>query len=408
MSSQKLKPNELSANNEEFDSNGESFSGRICDDLCEVLLSYLSFEDKIRFECVSKQFQSCVFVKQNTIEVVEYPLNNKNTLSNLFNRISKNENFNYKIFESVLKKCQFINEVIIESKSVQILKLIIKNCNNLKSIAFDFNGISDQLIEEFGLKFGQKLRQIQFINAFGSNDNITKCKKLLRLCPNLITFGDRYVTHLSLFVDKNEPLIPKLSEVVIRLRSQGIQLIETFAKNYGNSVKSVLFDACLGIDNIETNILMKQMIHLKNLTKLDLMLEFSANSSQEFVDNLKKIAIHCDRLKLFKFDVFGTNPSLDCQIFNCLGFFENLKILILNLVNNNIKSNGISCKPLKLKLLTHLKIQNPKMNDIFFEDIDKNLPQLKSLDITVVNYIVRDKAMSALSKLSKLKSFEIR
>ncbi len=39
----------------------ESFDYRICDDLCEVLLSYLSFSYKIRFECVSKQFQSLVF-----------------------------------------------------------------------------------------------------------------------------------------------------------------------------------------------------------------------------------------------------------------------------------------------------------------------------------------------------------
>ena len=35
----------------------DSFRDRICDDLCSVLLSYLSFEDKIRFECVSQQFQ---------------------------------------------------------------------------------------------------------------------------------------------------------------------------------------------------------------------------------------------------------------------------------------------------------------------------------------------------------------
>jgi hypothetical protein len=51
-------------NNKKFESNNnnnnesslkrDSFSGRICDDLCEVLLSYLSFEDKIHFECISK------------------------------------------------------------------------------------------------------------------------------------------------------------------------------------------------------------------------------------------------------------------------------------------------------------------------------------------------------------------
>ena len=28
----------------------DSFSERFCDDLCEIIVSYLSFEDKIRFE----------------------------------------------------------------------------------------------------------------------------------------------------------------------------------------------------------------------------------------------------------------------------------------------------------------------------------------------------------------------
>ena len=36
---------------------------RFGDDLCELLLSYLSFEDKIRFECVSHQFQRLIFNK---------------------------------------------------------------------------------------------------------------------------------------------------------------------------------------------------------------------------------------------------------------------------------------------------------------------------------------------------------
>jgi hypothetical protein len=80
---------------------------------------------------------------------------------------------------------------------------------------------------------------------YENTDNIRKCKKLLRLCPNLNTFGDRYDTHLSLLVDKNEVLIPKLSEVVIALRSQDIELIETFTKNYGNSLKSVFIDASM-------------------------------------------------------------------------------------------------------------------------------------------------------------------
>jgi hypothetical protein len=218
--------------------------------------------------------------------------NNKNTLNNSFN--GRNENFNFKAFESVLKKCEFINEVIADSNTVEVLKLIIKYCNNLKSIAFNITDINDQLIEEFGRKFGQKLREIQFISAYGSNDNIRKSKKLLRFCPNLITFGDRYVNLLSLFVDENELLVPKLTSISTEVLSKDIQLMKTLAKNYGNSLKSVSFETFIGIDDIETNILMKQMIHLKNLTNLDLMLgvntNFSANSSQEFVQNLEAIA----------------------------------------------------------------------------------------------------------------------
>ena len=33
----------------------DSFSDRFCDDLSSVLLSFVSFEDKILFECVSHQ-----------------------------------------------------------------------------------------------------------------------------------------------------------------------------------------------------------------------------------------------------------------------------------------------------------------------------------------------------------------
>ena len=71
---QKLfQPNERNNNNNNNENllKRDSFSGRICDDLCEVLLSYLSFEDKIRFECVSKQWQKCVYEKQHSLVINE-------------------------------------------------------------------------------------------------------------------------------------------------------------------------------------------------------------------------------------------------------------------------------------------------------------------------------------------------
>ena len=42
---------------------------RFGDDLTELILSFLWFEDKIRLECVSKQWKRCVFQKQFVIEL---------------------------------------------------------------------------------------------------------------------------------------------------------------------------------------------------------------------------------------------------------------------------------------------------------------------------------------------------
>jgi hypothetical protein len=401
--------NEQNNNNNENSLKRDSFSGRICDDLCEVLLSYLSFEDKIRFECVSKQFQRCVYIKKNNIEINEFEDKDKekNKFYKLFNKYGKNElHSKLTTFESLIQKCKFINTIVIQFNSFnegiteEVFKLIIKNCNNLKSIEFNFNTISEELIQEFGLKFGQNLRQITFIGDIESN-HINKYKKLLRLCHNFIELkGD-----LSLFVDSNELLVPKLTNLKTRLQSKDIQLIETFAKNYGNSLKSLLFDCNYSINDNETNTSIKQIVYLKNLTKLDLILRFSANLSQQFFDNLKAIAINCNQLKSLKFHVFGTNTSVNKQIFNCLALFKNLKVLDLSLDNNSV---GMRSKSLKeLKLLTHLKVRTLRMNDYFFKDIDKHLPQLKHLDV-MVDKKISDNAMESLSKLLKLQSIKIK
>jgi hypothetical protein len=93
------------------------------------------------------------------------------------------------------------------------------------------------LIEKFGQKLGQSLREIIFIEY--KKININKYKKLLRLSPNLVSFGDKYSTDFSLFVDKNELLVPKLSKV---LTEEDIQVIKTLVNNCKNSLKSFSID----------------------------------------------------------------------------------------------------------------------------------------------------------------------
>lgn len=56
----------------------QSYSERICDDLSELILQYLSFKDKFRYECVSKQFQRTVFTKPYELIVTLDMINDKN------------------------------------------------------------------------------------------------------------------------------------------------------------------------------------------------------------------------------------------------------------------------------------------------------------------------------------------
>ncbi len=237
----------------------------------------------------------------------------------------------------------------------------------------------------------------------------------------MIALNDTFWLDLCLFVDSNQLLVPKLTSARITITSKHIQLIETFVNNYQNLLKSFAIRAHYDVErektlnDYELNVLMKQIVYLKNLNQLELSLQLDeTNSNEQIVDNLKSIAIHCNQLKRLKLCLTQTIAPIDKQVFNCLRFFKNLNFLELYLMkiiadkHNNNQNEEISCHSLKeLKLLTHLKLENPEMNDIFFEDIDKHLPQLKHLEIRVDSKIT-DKAMKSLSKLEELQSIIIK
>src|ERR1700712_1588118 len=83
--------------------NSDSFSERICDDLSEVILQYLSLEDKLRLQCVSKQFQRTVFKRH-----YEFTFRGGNDLldkTKIDIRLTEDDCIDLKPFESLLKKC---------------------------------------------------------------------------------------------------------------------------------------------------------------------------------------------------------------------------------------------------------------------------------------------------------------
>ena len=150
-------------NNNYVEYSRDSFSHRICDDLCEVILQYLSLDDKIRFECVSQQFQRTVFQRQHELRI-------NFTDSHIIARII------VKSFEKLLKKCTNIRSVYITNNSEDILylrnrnieyndfiEMITSNCQYLSKINIDLFMIDNLVLEKFINVFGQSLKGFKLI-----------------------------------------------------------------------------------------------------------------------------------------------------------------------------------------------------------------------------------------------------
>ena len=93
---------------------------RFGDDLTELILSYLTLEDKVRLECVSKQWRSLVFNKQLVIEMVDiilYFFDNKTTilLNKIYRKINDKIQLNEKSLELLLKKCSNIRKINLKT-----------------------------------------------------------------------------------------------------------------------------------------------------------------------------------------------------------------------------------------------------------------------------------------------------
>ncbi len=374
----------------------DSFSHRICDDLCEVLLSYLSFEDKIRFECVSKQFKRCVFVKQFKLNLCE-------------NKVLMNGNLiNEKAYEIVLKKCLNISALFMpfsEDLTENTFKLITKYCLRLKEIVFDINGINEETVRQFGQKCGQKLEKINFKNRENDkNDN--KYKTLIKFCPNLKLL---FEVKLSDFIANDFILLPKLKEVFISdlfKRDSNKELFELFVNNYKKQMKR------LDCQTHSVNQDIHKIQSFKAITRLEALEELSVveNGFPIFFDCMESIANHNKQLNKIFYRIQDSNTLYANRVFKKFNIFKNLKELTFYMSENILGNREITIKSLSdCKQLQKLSLMHPNINDNFFKDIHLYCPQLKSLEICLQSRFaeITDKAMESLAKLKHLKRLNL-
>ena len=364
--------------------NRQSFSDRICDDLCEEILQYLSLEDKLKLEGVSKQFQRTVLKKHNelTIETLNW-MDNRTVKEEFKYLFIENMFINLNSLEILLKKCPNITSILLRKSEDEfdynpVFRLIINYCNNLREMYFKEIEINDENIEEFQRKFGPKiicLYRLKDANNYNLFPNIQK-----------------------LYLDENDSdlqeVIPRLklkrlTNLELELDFERHDMVEICVRTFP-TLRRLYLDIYSEDDEVVAQNEKAFYKSLEFISNLNHLIVFSFEALEVnyklFCNSLKRMANKCQKLKSFTFNLDMTENSEMRQLLTSIKAFPALKRLYLRLYSdsdNNLFSDIFTFETFKgLSNLTHLTFwfNYSSYFLIDFKDIDIYLPNLASSD----------------------------
>ena len=400
--------------------NRDSFSDRICDDLCEEILQYLSLEDKLKLEGVSKQFQRTVFQRQNELYInMRGPEEHKRHL--IMKELRKRNDHNYYYiedqnldsFEALLKKCPNITLIQFKGqqkgdmyynpyKINQVFHLIIENCNNLSEVII-LNDINDSILPEFHQKFGPKIKYFPSVREVID----------LNLFPNIEKIEIRNVPDHSIIPQLK---LAKLKQLTIHISQGEEYMFQTFIDNFP---KLTHFN--LNFCSEEQNAIFKPLKNISNLKNLvHFAFHMSGENNNTFCGLLKQMTNNCRNLKSIECN-FDINKNSDIrQLLSQFKAFPALKRLNLRLdfIDNEGEDNIDFSKLFSFELfkdfsnITHLSLYidwSLTLKESILKDIDIYLPKLQYLefdypfDISPKGVTQMADILSRLSRLQKIR-----
>ena len=269
---------------------------RFGDDLTEEVLQYLRFEDKVRLECVSKQWRRLVFDKQFCLKIlVLNPIyanyeewfyldfkNESNCGFDSLNTVLKDRQLNTEAFVSVLKKCPNIKKVIfgilISSKH---LSIISKFCPRIKSLGFrrrynqSWNKTFDERFLEFFRENGNKFEDISVVQRDEAFN------EYLKYCPNLKNLN---VNDDSWISNNDKDFLPKLQRIESRiaLKDKESHLMKSLTDKYSQTMKTLNVDFSFVSEEVLKTCI-GYISRFENLTQL--RLEFCGNKNEELLNS---------------------------------------------------------------------------------------------------------------------------
>ena len=380
---------------------------RLGDDLTEEILQYLTFEDKIRLECVSKQWQRCVFTKQFGLDIVE---GSKQTMDSL--RIYRKEERRSPIvdmmsLESVLKKCPNIKKVNIEIEvESEVLSLIGQNCPNIKSLRLSpTNGSAEKSMSFFRM-YGHKLEELDLnpgeLEEEEELDLKHGCPKFidaLQFCQNLKIIN---YESLSYYLTRQNEFLPKLERIksTFTVCDLNCNKLTILSNKYSQTMKTldVKLDF-LSTDQLKTSI--NNICRFENLTELKL--EFMFVITEPIDNSLSLIGQKCNTL--LKLDLsIGSEIPISDRFFYIFNKFEAIKKLKIKLEHNTVLAGSVECLK-NCKQLNELEIIYSELREDFFANIETFVPKLKLLQMETRKHF-SDSFINYLHSIKNIRSVD--
>ena len=382
-------------------SRSDSYFDRVCDDLSEVILQFLSFEDKFRLECVSKQFQRTVFNRH-------YDLNIRK-----IERLLEDRDSDLRNFETILKKLPNIRYFVDNNYPIFLsshklndseLELIMKYSKNLVSFHWDLSEISENkmnlFLEKFGSKlksFSTKVKDFELIQSQMKNIEELDCTETYLSLEQIFQLRFKKLTKFSI-----EIIYFKYEQDHLKKQMNDFR---TFVENHsGITHLSLILIESSGQD---IKYLFWQISRLKNLVSLKIDTKYTSITNKSLNKCLKHMATNCLKLKsLTIYSVHYRKDSVEPLFVEQLKNFKELRELDIDLKCNECLLNE-SFKG--LENLTHLSINfqtSQPIKEILLKDIDINLPNLQTL-VVWNQFESIEKSIDILCRLSRLKTIKL-
>ena len=232
----------MSAKKLKIDSNVHHFScdsfDRFGDDLTEEILQYLKFSDKVRLECVSKQWKRLIYNKQFVVQLTKY--------QDIFKKIIVEDMVEMGLVKEILvpwiKKCSNIRTAILWFYTKRIdLSVLAQYCPQLKALQMNVKYLEDIELFKFGYTYGYRLVEIEFYDDCPPNLH-GNMVMFLGLCSNLktICFTPEYPLNEYDFIKNENNFLPKLEAIKsLVIRNNNIDQMKVLAHKYHKTMKSL-------------------------------------------------------------------------------------------------------------------------------------------------------------------------